>query len=92
MKGRIQEEEEGIKGRLPSAPVVDNRNWTKGQWLCMISDGMELLRAEISKVRIGGISSPELRTMRSPQRFVGIVGSSGIGGFFHPFSYIRPTG
>ena len=54
----------------------------------MISEGMEFLRAEISRVRIGGISSPELGTVGSAQGLLGIVGSSGIGGFFHPLFLI----
>lgn len=34
--------------------------WTKGQCLSRISEGAELTRAEISRVRIGGILSLEL--------------------------------
>ena len=54
MKGRIKEEKEGgISEWLPSALGMDCRNWTKGQVLYRISEGVELLRAEISRVRIG---------------------------------------
>ena len=35
-------------------------NWIKGQCLYRISEEAELLRAEISRVRIGGILSLEL--------------------------------
>ena len=42
----------------------------KGQSLDRLSDGAELLRAEISRLKIGGILSSEFR-------------SSGIGGVLH---------
>jgi len=35
-------------------------NWTKGKCLYKINEGVELLRAEISRAMIGGISYPEL--------------------------------
>lgn len=39
-------------------------NWTKGQGFYTISERAELLRAEISRIRIGGISNPELEELR----------------------------
>lgn len=35
-------------------------SWDKGQCLDRISQGVELLKAEVSRARIGGISRPEL--------------------------------
>ena len=47
-------------------------NWTKGQFLYRIYEGAELLKAEISIVRIDEILSPELG------------GAQGLVAFFHP--------
>ena len=41
-------------------PGVGSRELDKGQGLYRISSGPELFRAEISRVRIGRISSPDL--------------------------------
>ena len=50
-------------------------NWTKGQFLYRIYEGAELLKAEISIVRIDEILSPELGGAQ------GLVGGSEMGEF-----------
>ena len=69
MKGRIKEELEEGRNRImvTLCSGMDCRNWTKGQVLYRISEQVELPRAEISRLKIGGISSPELGTMGSAQ-------------------------
>jgi hypothetical protein len=61
----------------PLLPGVDNR--TKRPCLYRGSEGVELLRAEVSRVRTGGISSLEFEELRDWW-----VSCSGIGGFFSP--------
>ena len=58
-------------------------NWTKGYYLYRISEGAELLREEISRVRIGEISSPELGQLRDWW-----VSCSGTGSFFVLFWFV----
>lgn len=76
---------------------------TKGQCLHKISEGMELLRTEISRVRIGGFSCSGIGGF-SCSGIGGILWKAGgkrgcvfffcseIGGFFHPFPCIRSLG
>jgi hypothetical protein len=55
----------GVEGRIKGYAVHFSweqtaGNWTKGQRLFRISEGAGLLRTELSRGSIGGISSPEL--------------------------------
>lgn len=54
-----------VPGTNPGTAVLCSRektagNWTKGPCLYRISEGVELLRAEIARMRIGRIASSEL--------------------------------
>lgn len=58
-----------FRNRCPLFLGMNSRVPDKGQWLDRISKGKELLRVEIFRVRIGGISSQGLRDWLPPPFF-----------------------
>lgn len=67
-----------------SARVKSSRELNSRQDLFRIFQGVELSRAEISRVRFGGISSPELKELRYWWVSISISGIIGLF-FFLPF-------